>query len=253
MSGLRELQLAFVGEVFGEKGAGISGRICANGAERLQIYRNNVFVGFTKALGSVYPVIERLVGEGFFRYASAEYIKRHPSESGNLHGFGGAFPEFLRTFEPTAPMGYLPDVARLEWAYHQVFFAATHEPLDMVSLGAVSQTRYEELKFQLHPASRLLTSPYPILRIWQVNQKDCVEDRAVDLAEGGVRLLLIRRALEIEIQPLEEGEFVLLQALADDLDFGTACSRALTAQPDFDVASGFRRHITQGALVDFRL
>jgi hypothetical protein len=256
MSGLRELQLAFVGEVFGEKGPGISDRICAagsSGAERLQVYRNNVFVGFTKALRSVYPVIEQLVGEGFFRYAGAEFIKRHPSESGDLHGFGGAFPDFLSTFGPTANMNYLSDVARLEWAYHQVFFAASHGPLDVVSLGTVPQTCYEELKFQLHPASRLLTSPYPILRIWQLNQKDCAEEGTVDLAEGGIRLLLIRRELEIEIQPLEDGEFVLLQALADDLDFGTACNRALTAQADFDVASGFRKHIAQGTLVGFRL
>ncbi len=206
MSKLRDLQQAFTQEIFQETGPGISHAIRANGlsgVRRLQIYRNNMVTSLTEALQAIYPVIQRLVGEGFFAYAANQYLHQHPSTSGNLHDFGHAFSEFLRTFEPTSTMAYIPDVADLEWAYHSVFHAADHSPLDLTALAQIPQERHEELKFQLHPASRLLCSEYPILRIWQVNQDDYNGDQTVDLNQGGVKLLITRQTnLVIQIQTL---------------------------------------------------
>jgi hypothetical protein len=200
----------------------------------------------------VYPVVQRLVGEAFFQYAAAQYIARHPSRSGDLHEFGEHFPLFLPSFAPVAALVYLPDVARLEWAYHQVFHAASHPPLDLAALARVPAERQGALHFQLHPAARLLESAFPILRIWQVNQDGYRGDPTVDLAEGGVKLLVFRReTLDIEFQPLEEGEFSLLRALAGGCDFATACERAMAAQPDFDLPACFGRHVLQGVLVAF--
>ena len=257
MPGLHELQQAFAREIFEEGEPGISHSIRANGlsgARRLQIYRNNMFTSLTEAMRAVYPVIQRLVGEGFFAYAANQYIHQHPSVSGNLHGFGHAFPQFLKTFKATKDLAYLPDVADLEWAYDRVFHAADHPALDLAALAQVPQEQQENLKFRLHPASRLLASDYPILKIWQVNQEDYNGDQRVDLQEGGVKLLAIRRAnLDIEIQTLETGEFTLLRSLAEGQDFSTACEHAIAAQPDFDVPAGFQCHIVQATLVDFYL
>ena len=254
---LRELQLGFAEDVFSGGHTGFDAQICAaglSGDRRLQVYRHNLFASLTGTLQAVYPVIHRLVGDGFFRYAAAQYIPRHPSTSGNLHDFGKAFPAFLQAFAPAARLVYLPDVARLEWAYHQVFHAADHPPLDPMALAAVPEECYGDLKFRLHPASRLLGSEYPILRIWQVNQEDYAGDQTVNLAEGGIRLLVIRREdLAIEIQVLEEGEFTLLSALAGNRGFAMACERALAIEGTVDVATAFRRHIVQGTLVDFSL
>ena len=257
MPKLRDLQLAFTQEVFEETGAGISQAIRANGlsgARRLQIYRNNMVSSLTGALQAVYPVIQRLVGEGFFAYAAHQYIHQHPSTSGNLHDFGCNFSEFLCTFEAVSTLTYLPDVAALEWAYHRVFHAAEHAPLDLTALAQIPQERHEELKFQLHPASRLLSSDYPILQIWQVNQDDYCGDQTVNLDQGGVDLLVIRRAnLDIQMQILEAGEFTLLQTLATGHSFGDACEQALATQPDFDVPASFQKHVVQYTLVDFSL
>ena len=255
MLGLRELQLGFAAAVLdgaeGDfdrhvRGAGSSG------ARRLQVYRNNAALGLTGALEAVYPVVRRVVGEKFFRYAVAQYIAGHPSRSGDLHEFGECFPSFLQSFDPVAELTYLPDVAQMEWVYHQVFHAAGHPPLDLAALARVPAERQGDLRFELHPAARLLESAYPILRIWQVNQDDYAGDSAVDLREGGIKLLIVRReSLEIEFCPLEDGEFDLLRALAGDIDFATACERAMAAHPTFDLPTRFGRHVLQGALVAF--
>ena len=257
MSRLRELQADFAQAVLNGVDTAFGHYIRASGLggeRRLQVYRNNVFLSLTEALKAVYPVTQRLVGGDFFRYAAARYIPLYPSTSGNLHDFGGFLPEFLATFEPTAALTYLPDVARLEWAYHQVFHAAHHPPLDLAALAVAPAERHGELTFTLHPAARLLASAFPILRIWQVNQADFVGEPTVDLTEGGIRLLLIRREnLEIELQPLPAGEFAFLQALAEQQDFATACERALAVQADVDLPALFSKHVQQGTLVDFSL
>ncbi|MDS4022676.1 MAG: DNA-binding domain-containing protein [Candidatus Competibacter sp.] len=257
MPGLRELQLGFAAAVLDDAGDGFARHIRAagpSGARRLRIYRNNAALNLTGALEAAYPVVRRLVGEEFFRYATMQYLNRHPSRSGDLHEFGESFPAFLATFEPVAGLVYLPDVARLEWACHQVFHAAGHPPLDLAALARVPAERREELRFQLHPAARLLESTFPIARIWQLNQDDQGDDATVDLTEGGVRLLIFRREdLDIELQSLEDGEYALLHALAGACDFATACERALALQPNLDVPACFRRHVLQGALVAFHL
>jgi uncharacterized membrane protein YphA (DoxX/SURF4 family) len=94
----------------------------------------------------------------------------HTLLAGDLHKFGGSFATFLETFEPAAGLSYLPDMVRLEWAYHEVFHATRHAPLDPLALATAPFERQGELRFRLHPAARLVESPFPILRIWQVSQ-----------------------------------------------------------------------------------
>ncbi len=253
MPSLREIQTGFADSIFAREDTGFEKYIVRSAfppERHVQIYRNNVFVSLTSALQDVYPVVTRLVGEGFLKYAADEFIRRHPPRGGNLHDFGGEFAEFLASFPPAAKLEYLPDVARLEWAYHRVFHGPDHAPLKQEALTAVPAECYGELKFTLHPASRLLSSDYPILRIWQVNQPDYQGDDTVDLTEGGARLLVIRRDITVEIQPLSKGEFALLQTLAAGKTFELACNAALTAEPDFDLTGSLRRHVQNATLVD---
>jgi hypothetical protein len=90
-----------------------------------------------------------------------------------------------------------------------------------------------------------------VLRIWQVNQEGYEGEQTVDLAEGAVRLLVIRRALEVELETLSPGEFVLLEALAQDQEFGPACEVALAAEPDVDLTACLQHHVLRGTLVSF--
>ena len=52
------------------------------------VYRNNVRTCLGRALADAYPVVERLVGEEFFRHTAYRYIAQHPSRSGDLNAFG---------------------------------------------------------------------------------------------------------------------------------------------------------------------
>jgi hypothetical protein len=250
---LRDIQLAFAAEVFGSTPTGLPTVIRANGvtgARRLQVYRNNVFISLMEALQAVYPVIHKLVGDGFFRQIARAYIRRYPSHSGNLHDFGHRFAQFLGTFPGVRSLHYLPDVARLEWAYHRVFHAADAVALAPARLAAIPAEQYATLVFHLHPAGHLLSSPYPILRIWQVNQDDYEGEERVDLNEGEVKLLVIRQGLDTKIQTLSHGQFMFLQAFKQGRPFAQACERALTAEPQMNLPAYLQTLIINGTIVE---
>ena len=256
MSSLHELQCRFAEAVLGEDTGRLEAHIVAgsmSASDRLSIYRESVFGILTSALASVYPVVQQLVGEEFFRSACRVYVRRYPSISGDLHEFGGAFPTFLGEFPPAAELAYLPDVARLEWCVHRVFHAAAHPPLSVERLATVSPSNYEALRFEVHPACRLLSSDFPVHRIWQVNQADYRGDQRVDLAQGGCRLLICRGTDGIEVHPLTPGEFALLEALAADTPLATAAALANEVEPEFELGVHLQHHIAGSTLVDFRV
>jgi hypothetical protein len=238
MSSLRELQTAFTAGVYGAGGGSLASRVRArglSGSRRLTIYRNNTRASLTAALRDIYSICSRLVGGEFFDFAASRYIAEHPPATGNLLEFGGQFARFIATFSPAAELVYLADVARLEWARHEVFHAAAATELDYAALARVPQDRYAALRFKLHPASRLVRSEYPLLRICEVSQPDCRDGATVDLAEGGVRLLLIRRDLVVELEPLSEGDHAFLSAAQKGEPLTQTYLDAAAAEPSFEL------------------
>ncbi|MGH8752078.1 MAG: HvfC/BufC family peptide modification chaperone [Burkholderiales bacterium] len=252
MLSLRELQKSFAHSTFAWAHPPLLS-VRDSGGARLEIYRNNVFSNYRRALQDVYPVVARLTGAAFFRRAAESYIRALPSVSGDLHQYGGSFAEFLETFPGAEGLVYLPDVARLEWLLHETFHAADARPLRLETLAALGSEAYPRLVFKLAPACRLLESVYPVARIWEVNQPGYSGADTVDLAAGGVRLLLKRGAFEVAMEKLQEDEFALLARLHAGEEFGPACEEILAAHPAFDAAAFLQRHVVQATLVDFEL
>lgn len=252
---LPELQAMFADAIFGRSQAALRhiGGGTFQPAQRLQIYRNNVFATLAGALADIYPVVRRLVGEGFFEFAADGYIRAYPPASGNLHDFGAAFPDFIRSFDPARQLAYLGDVARLEWAWHRAFHAADATTLSTEVLARVYPREYPSLRFALHPSAFLVKSAYPLLRIWQVNQPDYPHEPVVDLGEGRADLLVIRRGSTVQIEALTRGEFVLLEAFFENRTLEQAVVSALAVQPDFDLHGALKKHVTRRTIIDFAI
>lgn len=217
-------------------------------AQRLQIYRNNLFEGLSDALRAVFPVLAQLVGEDFFRPLARRFIVAHPLRAAHLQGFGRELPAFLASLPMAADWRYLADVAALEWAWHEVYHEADGVPLQPEQLARVPAARHLDLQLSLLPAARLVASPYPVLRIWQAHQGDVDPAFTLSLADGGVRLMLLRRALEIEFVTLAEAEHVWLAALVAGRTLAEALWAALEADAGFDLAATLGRHLSLGSL-----
>jgi len=224
-------------------------------ARRLQIYRNNLFESLGDALAAVYPVTARLVGADFFRQMAQRFIRSHPSRAGDLLRFGAALPSFLRSFGPTASLPYLPDVAALEWAWHEAYHAAEEPPLAPARLAEVPAASQLELRLVVQPSARFVASAFPVLAIWRANQPERLDDEAamLSLDQGGDRLLVVQHALDVEIRVLGLGEDRLLRALADGGSLALAAQSALGADPGFDLGSALGRHLSRGLFTGLRV
>ena len=220
--------------------------------QRLDIYRHNVFDSLSSALAAVYPTVVHLVGEGFFRFAAHEYIAAHPSRSGNLHDFGDQLPEFLAQFPPARGLAYLPDSARLDWAWHKVFHTNALPAANAAELLGHIAALPDEDRLQVglrwQPAAQLVTSPYPVLRIWQINQPGAAEE-GVDLDIGGESVLVAARHGEVLLERIGAADCALLQTLASGAGLGDAVAAALGHEAGFDVAGAILHHVTEGTLV----
>jgi len=223
-------------------------------ARRLAVYRNNFRESLIAALGAVYPVVARLVGEGFFRRLCIAYLADYPPHAACVQAFGGAMANFLGDFAPAAELPYLADVALLEWALHEAYHEQELAPLAAQRLSAVSPLRQGELCLRLQPSARFVASRYPVLAIWQANQADAAEeDRAISLDDGGVKLLVVQRALEVEMRKLDAAEDDFLRALAAGAALAAATQSALAFEAGFDLGAALARHLSLGLFTGFAL
>jgi hypothetical protein len=209
-------------------------------AERLRIYHNHTLTSLSTALGDNFPVARRLVGDEFFRAAAKRFVAAAPPRDPCLSAYGAGFADFLAGFEPARALPYLPDVARLEWLRIDVTFAPEMPALDLAALAATPADEQGWLKLALRPSVGLMTSPYPVDRIWQANRE--VEVPPVDLESGPVRLLVWRNQEGCRFEHLDIGSFAFFGAAARRATLEEAAEAAFAADPEFDLVAALAIH-----------
>lgn len=254
---LRSLQQQFVHSVLTGNSDALATQLDTSqisAAGLMDIYRHNSHAALSKALELTYPVIAKLVGERFFFHSCDHYIQQHAPVTGNLDDYGDAFPAFLSNFPPAKTLPYLPDVARLEWAFHQSAIAPYAPRLEMEAFERVPQQRYEDLLFSLHPSVKFIFSPFPVDKIWEMNQEGADPDSTLDLAaEAGSELLLVRPDVQVAIYPLTRAEQAFLHEIQQSGGFFAAFEAALKIDESFDLAFYTKKHMVSGAISGFSL
>ncbi len=214
----------------------------------LSIYRHNVSANLINTLLAAYPLIVRLVGEPFFRSAAKAYIEDYPSRSANLHDYGEYFSDFLATYSPVKNLPYLTEVATFEWICHTLHFAADPVPFDIKILEMISPLQYEHLHFMLHPASHVMQFHYPLLRIIDLCKGEVNEH--IDVNEGGIQLLIIRRDLEIMLVPLTLADYTFLTAIQTGSSLLASLEAALQIDANFNLEEKLPAWIHDKTIVD---
>ncbi|MDO1584345.1 HvfC/BufC N-terminal domain-containing protein [Rhizobium oryzicola] len=201
--------------------------------ERYNVYRNNVTVSLINAVASIYPAVQRITGEDFFRAMARFYIRAHPPRSPLLFAYGREFPDFIEAYEYASSMPWLADVARIERAWLDAYHAADAAHLAPDMLSEIAPEGLGALRFRPHPATRILRSAYPAVTIFSMNHNggevSAVEDRPEDA-------LVTRRDDEVMVTHLDSGAADFLQALIAGETLGTAAALGLEANPNLDLS-----------------
>jgi hypothetical protein len=219
------------------------------------IHVNNTRVSLRIAVEKVYPVTRRLVGADFFTAMAEQFVASHPPNHGWLSAFGADFADFVAQYRPAADLGYLADVARIEWAGVRAANAPDAPGLDLIALARMDPKALEGSPLSLHMAASLVFSPFPAFDIWRAHQHNGGDDEQVapiDLAIGPQTTLVSRpAALEVGVALLGPGDAAFLSALAGNSPFGAAYQAAVLAEADYDLASRLGDLVCMRALATF--
>lgn len=214
--------------------------------KRFDVYRNNVTVSLTEALVSGFPALHALLGEAFFNALAREFIRAHPPTSPVLTHYGADLAAFLERFEPVAHLGYLPDVARLEFLIRESYHAADAPAADASALAALPADRLMAQRFRLAPALRLLRSRWPVHDIW-----DAATDAAAPRPGSQAQAVLITRPdFDPMVSLLGPGAPSFILALLDGAELGAAHAAALAKAPEFDLSNTLALLLSGGAITE---
>ena len=217
-------------------------------ARRLAIYRNNFSAVLTNALRRSYPAVHRLVGDDCFDGTARAFIEDQPPQRANLDDYGAGFAEFLAQFPPVAALGYLPEVARIEWAVVHALHAPDAVPLDLARLAALTSDEQARVRFAPHPSAAMLHAVHPADAIWRaVLMQDEAALAAVDPASGAVWLLVHRAESGVDVRRLSEDAWRFTAALFA----GRPLHAALEEAPCADAQAVLAEHLAAGRLVEF--
>jgi hypothetical protein len=190
--------------------------------EQLEIYREQYWLRHTGSLVEDFPGVSGVLGQSDWERLVEEYLLAHPPTTFSLRELGQDLPDFAASREWLEHRELIVDMARLEWAYVEVFDAPDTPPIDPEKLGRVPEDAWERVRLVLNPALRLLRVAYPVLELRK--RLLVATDDAIPLPEPEPRHLAIcRRNLAIEHEPLEPDAFALLSKLSRSVCLGEAC------------------------------
>lgn len=227
----------------------ITSHAAARPAKRFNVYRNNIHASLIGVLEGRFPAVSRLVGTEFFAAMARVYINEHPPRSAILMEYGETFAEFLESFEPVSDVPYLPDVARIEWAWSFAYYAADAEPVDPEELQALAPDAIGDIAFALHPSLSIVCSRFPAVTIWEANIGE-QEPAPIDAGAGGEDAMILRPHSDVEVRRLPAGGASFIKVLQAGKSLAGAVVVAEQSAPGFDVQANLAGLFASGAIVD---
>jgi len=237
---LADLQQAFRAAVLGPENGTLDAVVTPS--SRIAVYRNTVQESLIDVLAAAFPVTVRIVGMAFFARLARAFIASHPPRAPQLSAYGADIPDFIAA-QASLDLPYLAEVARLEWARGESYFAADAALVDPAAL--VQHHDLENARLRLHPATRLVRSGFAIMTIWGANQPEVRDVPAIDVGLGE-SALVTRPGMAVTTRHIAESDAMFVEALGHGESLGEAAARALAQDPAFDLQTALEAHLRHG-------
>lgn len=244
MPALRDLQASFAAHLAGEARADLAAVVAGDSISaeaRLRVYRHHMLQSLAAALGATYSTVQALVGETFFCTMAEAFVVRDLPRQPVLAEYGEGFATFIEAYAPASELPYLADMARLDWALNAAFHKPEQPRLGAEDLATAAPDRLLCLRLTLAPGTAVVSSPYPIDRIWHLSQPGAAEEETLDLEGGGATLLVLRRADDAAFVSLDPAEAAFVAAVAASDTLERAAQSAFDVDPAFDLSTTFGR------------
>lgn len=232
----------------------------ANGGDPQQafnVYRNNVVASLAEALKASYPVTSQLLGEGLQRALMVDYVRAHPPATPVLTRYGAGFADMLAAHETTRKRPFLAQMARMERLRLDSYHSADAPVLDATALANIDPDALMDGRFVLHPATRLMRSPFPIGSIYAVENAAMAGTLPAD-GRAGINMaipeavLITRPLYDVSVEIIGLGEVAFLHACSKNQPFADAAALGAEKDPDFDLQAVLTLALSTGSFTAFQ-
>lgn len=217
----------------------------------LRAYQANAQATAHKVLRHTYPTVAAMLGPDTLDTLARLLWRQHPPASGNLDVWGEALPTLLAAHPDLQAWPWLADAARLDWACHQCERAAD-APTDASSLALLREGDPRHLRMHLRPCVRLVSSPWPIVSLWQAHQGDetgHASAAAQALADGGPQTAVVwRQPWRAQVAWLPDHQTAWMQALLRASGAPSLAAMLDKTPPEFDLSAWLGEALSQGWL-----
>jgi hypothetical protein len=199
--------------------------------EQLEIYREQFWLRHTGSLLEDFAGLAGILGQDAWQRLVEDYLEAHPPAAFSLRDLGDRLPAFVERATWLPHPVLCLDMARLEWAYVEVFDAADSSALDPKRLAAIPEAAWPTARLALAPALRLLAVSYPVAAL---RKRIRLEHEAVPLPAPEAQKLVVYRGADRNLyhEIVGEDAFALLSALREGVPLVAACERAMTEVPE---------------------
>lgn len=221
-------------------GAELAALVCGDGratpVERVSVYAHAYFTRIHDSLREDFGALARALGPAGFHDLVKTYLMLHPPSQPSLRHAGEHLAEhlslrpFAEIFARRCP--YAADLARLEWAISEAFFAADAPVLGRDELAAVAVEDWGSLRFEPSPSLELLTCAWPVERVRERFDREHAEaewDAAPPLAAERTCLRVWRLDDSVRYQAVSSLELEALAAVREGARFSALCERLAAA------------------------
>ncbi len=195
----------------------------------VQIYSRGYAARLTEALGETFEATWWVLGDEDFFSLCQQYIQGTPSFHYDLSDYGTDFPDFLVKQSQAVEISFIAELAKFELLFKEIFHKGDvmSQAVDWSSVVTLN----DNFKLKLSPSASLVASQFPIYTIWKNRAEalDCMSE--IDLSKSE-NLLMYKQNSQVFVRSLENDEFILMLAFAEQKTLGDALERLLLKKPE---------------------
>lgn len=187
--------------------------------DRLAIYSDAYFSRIAEALRTDFEATYQTLGEETFFELVSAYIKEFPSTSTSIEEVGAKFPDFIRKLDPGIGLPYLSELAQIEWALIEAFYADDLLPFNPNSLNTIPHSSWNMVKLIMDPSIRLIETSWPVHIIWESRKSSVIPE----LRQSTSFYLVYRNGHKVELIKKNKIEFKALKLAQSGHSVGQIC------------------------------
>ena len=243
---LAELQEQFVDSLKRRELGVLKSLIVSEGVDpeqRMNVYANHLGITLRELLAMAYPVLLQHLGEDEFTRLCVSYCRQNPMAEPEAWLLGKGLSEVMASDGELGGRKSLIDLARLERAAQECFYAADLEPLPVTFLAGLDEQSLMQYRFRLMPDARIFAVGSQALEYW--SDHGTVEWLDQPHKDGSNTSILMKRADDGDVVAFQmaDDEFRFLSMLAEGQDFLSSYEKILQIFSDFDVQQVYQQAI----------